>query len=81
MSNLKPIVPGCLCIIIDGPYTGETVTALQFVGKIPYPTPITDYWRIQNSHGYTGWGSQRALMRIDGDDETQLVEDKQLENV
>lgn len=78
-EKLKPIVPGCLAVIINAdPLTGTEVTALKFVGTDSRFLD-SDLWEIDKvlpapQKGYkSNLVPERYLMRIDPDEDAKEV--------
>ena len=82
MSDLKPIEPGCLCVIIKS-FCGHTGKVLTVGGRIPQPISFAPgkYWSTDTPLRTT-WGREQShvcethIMRIDGHepDEQSIVE-------
>ena len=89
MSDLKPIEPGCLCLIVNATHVeniGTTVTVVQIASISPYQGEIT--WEVESesldpSKTWDGvyWAKESWLMRIDGHDEQETETSKRLEMV
>lgn len=86
MSDLKPIEPGCLCLIIKSA-TGNhgRVTVIERVESPGFPcNPHRDWWRVDRDMLWTSgrWAPfcyEAMLMRIDGYDEQDAETTKELE--
>lgn len=82
MSDLLPIVPGCLCIVIgacDPKYLGLQVTAIE-LDERPYDASHI-WWTVElpeRSYSESGYwqAPETTLMRIDGHqpDEQDITE-------
>ena len=85
MSDLKPIEPGCLCLVTGGDYRGATVTAIRYVGEAPDGVePDGSCWHITppiSDEKYDWYASAVRLLRIDGHDEQETETSKRLEMV
>lgn len=81
---MKKIEPGALCIIIraedDRSVVGKVVTAINFVGYANNGLRISKYGDLWEVEGLEYWNCVRepCLMRIDGYDSTQDIEEQGL---
>jgi len=74
---VKPIEPGCLCVVIGPISTGSVLTVGAYIGAPPpgwERNLNNDFWEVASSSLDVEYASESWLMRIDGHEpETQDV--------